>query len=141
MLHLYSVLFLCYYERGLGYTFTNLNRKHHDLRDMFNDTSRYIDYIFTIINPEFEKHIADTYPAELRLKKEKCIKQRSKREVPRGVRNSKVRRQDKFRRDRFDIRTHASPKVGQDQVSGGVSVLCGHAAPVAYVLWKPCTIR
>ena len=22
------------------------------------------------------------------------------------------------------IRTHASPKVGQDQVSGGVSVLC-----------------
>ena len=40
-----------------------------------------------------------------------------------------------------DIRTHASPKVGQDQVSGGVSVLCWHAAPVAYVLWKPCTIR
>ena len=38
------------------------------------------------------------------------------------------------------IRTHASPKVGQDQVSGGVSVLCWHAAPVAYVLWKPCTI-
>ena len=24
----------------------------------------------------------------------------------------------------LDIRTHASPKVGQDQVSGGVSVLC-----------------
>ena len=24
----------------------------------------------------------------------------------------------------IDIRTHASPKVGQDQVSGGVSVLC-----------------
>ena len=41
----------------------------------------------------------------------------------------------------LDIRTHASPKVGQDQVSGGVSVLCGHAAPVAYVLWKPCTNR
>ena len=35
----------------------------------------------------------------------------------------------------------ASPKVGQDQVSGGVSVICWHAAPVAYVLWKPCTIR
>ena len=33
----------------------------------------------------------------------------------------------------LDIRTHASPKVGQDQVSGGVSVLCWHAAPVAYV--------
>ena len=41
----------------------------------------------------------------------------------------------------LDIRTHASPKVGQDQVSGGVSVPCWHAAPVAYVLWKPCTIR
>ena len=41
----------------------------------------------------------------------------------------------------LDIRTHASPKVGQDQVSGGVSVLCWHAAPVAYVLWEPCTIR
>ena len=33
----------------------------------------------------------------------------------------------------LDVRTHASPKVGQDQVSGGVSVLCWHAAPVAYV--------
>ena len=41
----------------------------------------------------------------------------------------------------LDIRTHASPNVGQDQVSGGVSVLCWHAAPAAYVLWKPCTIR
>ena len=41
----------------------------------------------------------------------------------------------------LDIRTHASPKVGQDQVSGGVSVLCWHAAPVANVLLKPYTIR
>ena len=32
----------------------------------------------------------------------------------------------------LDIRTHASPKVGQDQVSGGVIVICWHAAPVAY---------
>ena len=36
----------------------------------------------------------------------------------------------------LDIRTYASPKVGQDQVSGGVSVLCWHAAPVAYVLYS-----
>ena len=64
-----------------------------------------------------------------------------KREVPRDVRNSKVRRQDNSGEIGLDIRTHASPKVGQDQVSGGVSVLCWHAAPVAYVLWKPCTIR
>ena len=41
----------------------------------------------------------------------------------------------------LDFRTHASPKVGQDQVSGGVSVLCLHAAPAEFVLWKPCTIR
>ena len=40
-----------------------------------------------------------------------------------------------------DIITHASPKVGQDQVSGGESVLCWHDAPVANVLWKPCTIK
>ena len=31
--------------------------------------------------------------------------------------------------------------MGQDQVSGGVSVLCWHAAPVANVLWKPLAIR
>ena len=37
----------------------------------------------------------------------------------------------------LDIRTHASPKVGQDQVFGGVSVLCRHATPVADALWKP----
>ena len=37
----------------------------------------------------------------------------------------------------FDIRTHARPKVGQDQVFRGVSVLCRHATPVADALWKP----
>ena len=37
----------------------------------------------------------------------------------------------------LNIRTPASPKVGQDQVSGGVSVPCWHATPVAYTLWKP----
>ena len=41
----------------------------------------------------------------------------------------------------LNIWTPASPKVGQDQVSGGVSVLCWHAAPVANVLWKPLAIR
>ena len=34
----------------------------------------------------------------------------------------------------LDVRTHASPKVGQYKVSGGVNVLCWHAAHVAYVL-------
>ena len=41
----------------------------------------------------------------------------------------------------LNIRTFASPKVGQDQVSRGLSVLCWHAAPVANVLWKPLAIR
>ena len=35
----------------------------------------------------------------------------------------------------LDIRTHTSPKVGQDQVSRGVSVLCWHAAPAAYMFY------
>ena len=37
----------------------------------------------------------------------------------------------------LNIRTHTSPKVWQNQASGGVSMLCWHAAPVAIVLWKP----
>ena len=41
----------------------------------------------------------------------------------------------------LNIRTIAGPKVGQGQVSGGVSVLCLHAAPVANILWKPLAIK
>ena len=37
----------------------------------------------------------------------------------------------------LNIRTIASPKVGQDQVSGGVNVPCQHATPVADAQWKP----
>ena len=42
----------------------------------------------------------------------------------------------------LDIRTHESPNVGQDQVSGGVSILCWPAAPVANVLWtsRSCSV-
>ena len=44
-------LFLYCYERDL---MSDLHKsKRHDLIDMFNDTSRYLDYIFTIDNPEF----------------------------------------------------------------------------------------
>ena len=43
--------------------------KQYDLIDMCNDTSRYLDDIFTINNPEFEKHIPDIYPTELQLNK------------------------------------------------------------------------
>ena len=41
--------------------------KRYDLIDMFNNTSRYVDEIFTIDNPEFEKHIPNIYPTELQL--------------------------------------------------------------------------
>ena len=41
--------------------------KRYDLIDMFYDTSRYLDDIFTIDNPEFDKHVTDLYPAELHL--------------------------------------------------------------------------
>ena len=43
--------------------------KHHDLIDMFNDTSRYLDDILTIDTPEFEKYIPGIYPAEFQLNK------------------------------------------------------------------------
>ena len=38
-------------------------------KDMFNNTFRYLDDIFNIDYPEFEKHIPDIYPAELQLNK------------------------------------------------------------------------
>ena len=60
-------LFLFCYEREL---MSNLHKsKRYDLIDMFNDTSQYLDDIFTIDNPEFEKHIPDIYPTELKLNK------------------------------------------------------------------------
>ena len=60
-------LFLYCYERDF---MSDLQKsKRFDLIDMFNDTSRYIDDIFTIDNPEFEKHTPDIYPAELQLNK------------------------------------------------------------------------
>ena len=60
-------LFLYCYERDF---MSDLQKsKRFDLIDMFNDTSRYLDDIFTIDNPEFEKHISYIYPAELQLNK------------------------------------------------------------------------
>ena len=60
-------LFSFPYERGL---MSNLYKsKQYDLLGMFNDTSRYLDDIFTIDNPAFEKHIPDIYPTELQLNK------------------------------------------------------------------------
>ena len=50
-------LFLFCYERDF---MSNLHKsKQYDIIDMFNDTSLYLDDIFTIDNPEFEKHIPE----------------------------------------------------------------------------------
>ena len=47
---------------------SNLQKsKRYDLIDMFHDTSQYLDDIFSIDNPEFEKHIPDIYPRDLQL--------------------------------------------------------------------------
>ena len=43
--------------------------KRFDLIDKFNDTSRYLDDVFTIDNSAFAEHIPDIYPRELQLKK------------------------------------------------------------------------
>ena len=43
--------------------------KRYDLIDMFNDTSIYLDDMFTIDNPEFEKHFPDIYPTEFQMNK------------------------------------------------------------------------
>ena len=60
-------LFLYCYERDF---MSNLqNSKRFDLIDKFNDTSRYLDDIFTIDNPEFAEHIPDIYPREFQLNK------------------------------------------------------------------------
>ena len=60
-------LFLYCYERDF---MSNLKKsKRFDLIDKFNDTSRYLDDIFTIDNSEFIEHIPDLYPRELRLNK------------------------------------------------------------------------
>ena len=49
---------------------SNLHKsKQDDLIDMFNDTSRYLDDIFTINNPDFEKYIPDIYSTEIQLNK------------------------------------------------------------------------
>ena len=60
-------LFLYCYERD--FMFDLQKSRRFDLIDMFNGTSRYLDDIFTIDNPEFEKCTPDIYPAELQLNK------------------------------------------------------------------------
>ena len=40
-----------------------------------------------------------------------------------------------------NIRTHASPRVAQDQVARGVSVFCWHAAPVEMLIYYKMLIN
>ena len=56
---------------------SNLHKsKEYDLIDMFNNTSRYIDDIFTVNNPEFEKYISDIYClAKERLQITNCLQE------------------------------------------------------------------
>ena len=71
LIPLIAELFLYCYERDF---MSDLHKsKRHDLIDMFNDTSRYLDDIFTIDNPEFEKYIPDIYPAKLQLNQTKKL--------------------------------------------------------------------
>ena len=60
-------LFLYCNERDF---MSNLQKsKRFDIIDKFNYTSRHLDDIFTIDNPEFAEHIPDIYPRELQLNK------------------------------------------------------------------------
>ena len=60
-------LFLYCYERDF---MSNLHKsKRFDLIDKLNDTSRYLDDIFTIDNSTFAEHTPDIYPRELQLNK------------------------------------------------------------------------
>ena len=49
---------------------SNLHKsKEYDLIEIFNVTSRYLDDIFTIDNPSFEKHIPLIYLTEVQFNK------------------------------------------------------------------------
>ena len=57
--------------------FDDYTFKKYIKQQYFNDTSRYLDDIFTIDNPEFEKYFPDIYPAKLKLDKSKHFRQRN----------------------------------------------------------------
>ena len=60
-------LFLYCFERDFT---SNLQKsKRFDLKDKFNDTSRYLDDIFAIYNHSFAAYIPGIYPRELQLNK------------------------------------------------------------------------
>ena len=69
--------------------------------------------------------VSSYFPDNLRI----CLKAKLKY---RGMfETQKVRRHDKFRKEWSQHYNKCMSQMGQDQVSGGVSVLCWLAAPVA----------
>ena len=59
-------LYLYGYERDF---MSNLQKSKRFDIDKFNDTSRYLDDILTIDNPDFAEYIPHKYPRELQLNK------------------------------------------------------------------------
>ena len=91
------------------------------------------------LDNDYKKLVTDY---ELMESVTKCINDKKQKQKYRGMFETQKSRNKTSSGDiGLNIRTLASPKVGQDQVSGGVSVLCWHDAPVANVLWKPLAIR
>ena len=55
--------------------------------------------------------------------------------------HSPEKNNDKFGKGWSQQVEHMQVPKGLDQLSGGVSIHCRHATPVANVLWKPLKIR
>ena len=71
VLKLQPTFFLYCYERHF---MSNLQKsKRFNLIDKFNDTSRYLDEIFTIDNPEFAEHIPDIFQKVLQSDKKHLV--------------------------------------------------------------------
>ena len=101
----------------------------------------YTSRKFKVDNTKHQQKIRlhNDYGPRLLIREVTSIKMyRSETEVPRDIRNEKKKSLGEIG---LNITTNACPKVGQDQVSGGVSVLYWYITPVANVLWKPRAIR
>jgi hypothetical protein len=60
-------LFLYCYERDFMLSLSE--EKQQDVIVAINNTSRYLDDIFNLDNPYFDKMVSDIYPHELQLNK------------------------------------------------------------------------
>ena len=61
-------LFLFCYERDFMLPLSDKNR--NDIIEAFNSTSRYLDDLLSIDNPNFEQIVVQIYPTELQVNKE-----------------------------------------------------------------------